>query len=725
MFLTVLLVQCMHLVHVCVASTRNIPVVPIRSSRIELEPMNVTLTPWCNNSVRVQIVPSSLPPKVSATKQKLLEDLKKNGISEMPSALVDAHCAPGTPVTIQFGGGIQENHRTTVGNLAIVVTASISDGQKITFSRVDSNTTLFSAIASFTHGSQVLDDAYLGAQFVTTPGGSRERIYGLGQGNWTDTVGVPERGSYYECPSGKHRVVPLERNGQSVALQQKKFFIAIPFAYSSLGYGLLYNMPGAGMVTVGDTDVGGMTWQSEAALGLDVWVTTPASDTAGVPVAQPVYTQYADATGHAPMLREDAMVLWQSRNRYKSSAIALDIAQRYRDLNLTTGVLVIDHKNEKVDGDFAWDTSCYPSPRELANGVTEYLNASVVVSVWPEVKNTSAEYAFLKAHGCLANPVLAGYAVDPTIPQCRQHIWDSMLKPRFYDQGVSGYWLDETDSEGSAPAGEYGYNTSLGPAYFANNLWVNSWLSIFTDPVRALGEVEPLVLTRAVWAGGQRHGVVLWSSDTWSSFDALESQVPQGVHASLSGIPWWTTDVGGYGCGFVLPNNSPYMRELIVRWYQFGTFCPVFRTHGCREGTAEPNTPPCEPTQDSCGPNEVWSYGPEVQPILEKYIRVRAGLKPYIQALARNVSELGVPTMRPLWWEFANDADCIGINDQYLLGPSLLVAPVTARGATQRSVYFPKGALWRNYFDASVVVSGGSRHTVSAAIDNIPVYWRE
>jgi alpha-D-xyloside xylohydrolase len=143
--------------------------------------------------------------------------------------------------------------------------------------------------------------------------------------------------------------------------------------------------------------------------------------------------------------------------------------------------------------------------------------------------------------------------------------------------------LDETDGEGTYVAdGWHGYDTSYGPAAAASNLWVNDWLALFTEPVRAVGKEEPMVLTRAVWAGGQRHGAILWSSDIESTFEELTVQVPQGVHTSLSGIPWWTTDVGGYGCGFSAPSNSTYMQELIVRWYQFGCFSPVFRTHGAR-----------------------------------------------------------------------------------------------------------------------------------------------
>lgn len=258
----------------------------------------------------------------------------------------------------------------------------------------------------------------------------------------------------------------------------------------------------------------------------------------------------------------------QSGNRYKSSAIALAVADRYQKLDLPVGVLVIDYENQKIDGDFKPCPLCFPSLSTLSSGIRTKLNATTVLSFWPEAKNSSANFPMLEESGCLINADLGGYAFDTTVDACRTLIWDKFLKPNYYEQGVSAYWLDETDGEGTGIAnGNYGYDTSWGPASAYNNLWVGSYLAAFSEPIKRQGREPPLVLTRGVWAGGQKHGIVLWSSDIWSSFEELASQVPEGVHAGLSGIPWWTTDVGGYGCGNVQPNYTPYMQELMVRWY--------------------------------------------------------------------------------------------------------------------------------------------------------------
>ncbi len=287
---------------------------------------------------------------------------------------------------------------------------------------------------------------------------------------------------------------------------------------------------------------------------------------------------------------------------------------------------------------------------------------------------------------------------------------------------------DETDGEGTAGGdGTHGYDTSFGPAAAYSQLWIGSWLQTFTQPVAALGAVAPLALTRGVWAGGQRHGVVLWSSDIESTFETLAAMVPQGVHASMSGIAHWTSDVGGFGCsaaGSGRASNSSYFQELIVRWYQFGLFCPIFRTHGCRQGPSEPSQPPCTHVAGSCGSNEVWAYGADTQALLSALITYRArALKPYIAQLARNASAEGAPSMRPLWYEFPDDPACYGVDDQYLLGPELLVAPVTAQGARNRSVVFPAGARWVSVWDESTVEEAGTR-VVQAPLDIIPVYRR-
>jgi alpha-D-xyloside xylohydrolase len=661
--------------------------------------LTITLTPWCANSFRVQIEPSSPSTGHTAATAALKAKLESYGLTDLPAALI-SDCGPGAPVAPTPGSPAATN-----GNLAVSLTA---DGT-LTFTNALTSATLFSAALSL--GPGVLPP-YLAGAVVTTAGNVEERFFGLGQGNWTDKN---DNG----CPIGENRIVPLERNGQTVSLQQQKFDVAIPFVYSTAGYGFLFNMPGAGTATMGVFGVGGMQWRADAALGLDFWVTAGSSSE--------VYSSYADATGHAPPLREDAMLFWQSRLRYKSSAIALDVAARYAQLDLPVGVLVIDFYNQRWDGDFAPNSDCFPSVSNLTAALKDTLNATLVFSFWPEVLPNSSNSALFTNAGCLSNADLGGRVIDATIPSCREIIWSRFFKPNYYDQGVTAVWLDETDGEGTDGGdGTHGYDTSFGPAIAYSQLWVGAWISTFAHPVAVLGEYPPLVLTRGVWAGGQRYGTVLWSSDIESTFETLAAMVPQGVHASMSGIPWFTTDVGGFGCSHHSPpSNGTYMQELIVRWYAYGMFCPIFRTHGCRSGPSEPEVAPCINVAGSCGSNEVWAYGDATQALLEVYVRFRAEvLKPYIAELSKNVSAFGVPTLRPLLYEFPEDPACVGVSDQFMLGPVYLVAPVTVQGATNRSVVFPAGAKWQSVWDESVVEEGGVVKVVQAPLAVIPAYRR-
>jgi alpha-D-xyloside xylohydrolase len=503
----------------------------------------VTVVPWCENSMRIMVTPAAeFPVGVDPP----------GGDPGEPFAALINKCGPGAPSVLKVGG------MATNGNLKV----ALGNDGALTFTNVDSKKTLFKASASAFATSKT--SGFMASNLTLVAGDSSEKIFGLGQGNWTKEGG---------CASGSTQyVVPYERNGQMLKLQQRKFHVTIPFAYSTAGYGFLWNMPGAGIVSVGAKNTGGMLWTAEATKGLDFWVSgLPAGKPSTAASAEVIYEQYADATGHSPALREDAMIFWQSRNRYKSSDIVMSVSKHYKELELPVGVIVIDYKNQNFDGDFAPNPDCFPSVKDLSDGVRATLDASTVFSFWPEVKTQSAEYGVLKAANCLINKDLGGFAIDPTTKACRDLIWTKFLKPRYYDQGVTSYWLDETDGEGTGIGdGDHGYDTSYGPAAAYSNLWVNDWLAIFTDPVAALAvpNQPPMVLTRGVWAGGQRHGVVLWSSDIESTFEELAAQVPLGVHASLSGIPWWTSDVGGYGCGSSHEDNTTYMQELIVRWYQ-------------------------------------------------------------------------------------------------------------------------------------------------------------
>ncbi len=255
----------------------------------------------------------------------------------------------------------------------------------------------------------------------------------------------------------------------------------------------------------------------------------------------------------------------------------------------------------------------------------------------------------------------------------------------------------------------------LGNVLSVTNIYPLKHTQSFCDGLRAEGEEEIITLCRSAWAGSQRYGAAVWSGDIASTFEALQAQVRAGLNIGLSGIPWWTTDIGGFHGG---DPQSPYFRELIVRWFQFGAFCPLFRLHGFRMPADT------ERYWLSGGPNEVWSFGDEAYAIIEKYLFLRERLKPYIMAQMRLAHERGVPPMRPLFFDFPQDESAWKVEDQFMFGPDLLVAPILHEGATSRELYLPPNTVWSDAWNGQTF-AGGQWITVCAPLEQIPLYLRD
>jgi alpha-D-xyloside xylohydrolase len=227
--------------------------------------------------------------------------------------------------------------------------------------------------------------------------------------------------------------------------------------------------------------------------------------------------------------------------------------------------------------------------------------------------------------------------------------------------------------------------------------------------VRA-GEPLPLNLCRSTWAGGQKYGAAVWSGDIDSTFASLAKQVRAGLNMAMSGIPWWTTDIGGFYGG---QNDDPGFRELMIRWFQYAVYCPLFRLHGFRN------------TMDSVslkgGDNEVWSFGDQAYPILVDQLNRREALRPKVQAAMDRAAAEGVPPMRPLAFDFPNDPQAWAVDDQFLFADTYLVAPVLEKGMRSRRVYLPAGADWTDLRDGATH-PGGVTIEAKAPLESIPVF---
>jgi len=522
-----------------------------------------------------------------------------------------------------------------------------------------------------------------------------ERIYGLGQ----------------------HQHGQLDQKGCVVDLLQINTEVCIPFLFSSRGYGFLWNNPAVGRVEPG---CNGTRWIAEATRQLDYWVT------AGDTPAQ-IIEHYVDATGHAPLLPEWAAGFWQCKLRYRTQEELLSVAREHKRRGLPLSVIVVDFFHWTMQGDWQFDPQHWPDPEAMVQELEE-MGVKLMVSIWPTVNALSPNFEEMQRRGLLLltargvpahrpfkDPRPEGriyvHYYDPTNPEARRFIWERVCEG-YYRHGIKVWWLDACEPE-MDPIDPDNLRYHLGDGLAVTNVYPLMHARAFYEGMQAEGEEEIITLCRSAWAGSQRYGAAIWSGDINSTFEALQAQVPAGLNIGLSGIPWWTTDIGGFYGGD--PSTS-YFRELIVRWFQYGVFCPLFRLHGYRMHRPDY-------AFESGGPNEVWSFGEEAHAIIRELLFLRERLRPYIMEQMRLAHQKGIPPMRPIFFDFPKDQGGFAVDDQYMFGPALLVAPVLYEGARSREVYLPAGTTWTDaWTDESF--DGGQWITADAPLEQIPLYLR-
>jgi alpha-D-xyloside xylohydrolase len=307
----------------------------------------------------------------------------------------------------------------------------------------------------------------------------------------------------------------------------------------------------------------------------------------------------------------------------------------------------------------------------------------------------------------LAIPGTSDY--DATNPVARDAYWKMLIAP-ILAQGWDGFWLDSSEPEilnGRNDAVLFDKKLFLGNGARYTNVFPLLHTGGIYENWRASGnEKRVFILTRSAFLGQQRNATTVWSGDIYSTFLAFARQIPAGLNFALSGIPYWTTDIGGYGWPSYRDTRDSTFQELYARWYEYGVFCPIFRTHGHRSNDT----------------NEVFSYGP-VTPILIQYDKLRYRLLPYIYSLAWRVTNEDYTIQRPLIMDWRNDPKVASIGDQFMFGPALLVNPVSEEGATSRSLYLPPATAWYDFWSGAKLI-GGRRITAEAPLDRIPLYVR-
>ena len=491
---------------------------------------------------------------------------------------------------------------------------------------------------------------------------------------------------------GQHQSGLFNYRGATVELGQNNTDIAIPLLVSTRGYGVLWNT--ASLTTMDNRFPLELKLDSIAADGIDYFVLYG-------PEFDQIIHNYRDLTGHVPMLPRWSYGFIQSKDRYTSLDEIQTIADRYRSEHIPIDTMVQDWFWWKNEGDPVFNANYHDVPADLAKLHAEHFHT--MISTWGMMDPAAATYKKLDAANMLLKDA---HVYDASNPQARDIFWHDLDGPLFA-MGWDSFWLDSAEPEEYYPHLGDAILTTRTLAIGNGAAYTNIYPLLHNEGIqqswrKTTDQKRVFLLTRSAFLGSQRVGGTVWSGDVYSSFWGLTHQVAAGLNYALSGLPYWTTDIGGYWPTMDL--NSPEYQELYLRWFQFGTFNPVFRSHGHRPH------------------NEMWTY-PLVEPALINFDKLRYRMMPYLYSLAWKVSSDDYTLMRPLPMDFRSDSVTWNDGTEFMFGPALLVNPVLEAGATSRRVYLPAGAAWYDFWTGEKF-AGGQHFQAAVPLDRIPLYVR-
>jgi len=449
------------------------------------------------------------------------------------------------------------------------------------------------------------------------------------------------------------------------------------------------------------------------------------------PELDKVVAGYRRITGPAPMIPRWALGLWQSRQRYETAKQSLDVVEGFRSRGIPFDNIVQDwfYLKEDTWGSHAFDPLRFPDPDRWVHDI-HARHAHLMISVWGKFYPGTANFEAMRSQGFLYGRNLTeglrdwvgdgGYPYtfyDAFNPEAGKLFW-SQMEQALFRRKVDAWWLDAPEPDLLPTPTLDGQRTHMHPTALGSGARMLNAYSLANSKTVYEGQrsVAPdqrvFILTRSAFAGQQRYGAAVWSGDITSTWTALRAQIPAGLGLSLSGLPYWSMDIGGFAVPARFAAAQPRAedleewRELNVRWFQFGTFVPLLRVHG--EAPAR----------------EMWQLGGESLPAYQvelKFDRIRYRLLPYVYSLAGAVSRDGATIMRPLVMDFRADARARDVSDQYMFGPAFLVSPVTTYKARSRSVYLPPAPGWYDFWTGASVAAG---QTVEAAApyDSMPIH---
>ncbi len=592
---------------------------------------------------------------------------------------------------------------------------SISDSNKIFIKQVETNidyefiTSLKKLPATFPmNQGEVI---WKGSISSDTSGVHKFRLYSAGYAKvWVDGKLIVDRWRQSWNPSTSLFTINMEKG--------KKYAIKIYWnpdgGESYIGLHCLKPLP--------DNEQNQLTLYSEAASQINYYFIKGNN-------IDSVISGYRQITGKAPIMPKWAMGFWQSRERYKTQDEILNTVAEYRQRQIPLDNIVLDWQYwpENKWGDHNFDSSRFRNPVEMIKILHDKYNVHFMISVWPKFYVGTNNYNLFNQKGWLylkniqdkqkdwVGPGYISTFYDAYNPDARRLFW-KLMSEKLYSKGVDGWWLDasEPDIHSNCSIADRKALTNpnaLGTSteYFNAYPFMNA-KAVYDGQIAENPDKRVFILTRSAFAGQQRFSAATWSGDIAARWDEMKTQISAGLNFCISGIPYWTMDIGGFAVEHKYDNpqgeNLNEWREQMTRWYEFGAFCPIFRSHG------------------QFPYREIYNIAPETDPVYKAILgfdKLRYRLMPYIYTIAGMAFQNNYTIMRALVMDFEKDTNVLKINDEFMFGPSILVCPVTEYKARSRNVYLPQGNGWYNLFTGKYF-NGGQTIVADAPINQIPLF---
>jgi alpha-D-xyloside xylohydrolase len=508
----------------------------------------------------------------------------------------------------------------------------------------------------------------------------------------------------------------INYKGRNQDLAIKYMTGAIPVLLSNKGYGLMWDNYSASKFVGAEANNSKYAYVSESGTMVDYYFFYG-------PEFDHIIALYREATGEAPMFPKWAFGLFQSQDRYQSQTEVLSVKDNYRNNHIPVDCIVQDwfYWEPNFIGSHVMYSTRYPDPKAMVDELHK-ANIHGMISIWPVFAKGSQNFDELSNAGGMTSVTWDNFTThtfdnyyDAHDSAARDIYWREAKDSLIARYGWDGWWVDQCEPDNGDlldARRQASFSIGKGIDYF-NTYSLMHTSGLYKNWRNDIPGKRAFFLVRQAFAGQQRNSATLWSSDITCTFHSYKDQVTQGINACASGIPYWTSDIGGYHLHWMSPDwSAPANRELFTRWFQFGTFCPVFRIHGKGERALFSNN---------------WDAGTKA--ILLNYDNLRYRLMPYIYSLSWKVTNEGYTIMRALAFDFRTDSAINDIQDEYMFGPSFLVNPVTQQMSglvagpekNTRKVYLPKSSHWFDFWTGEIL-PGGETFNSPAPIETIPLY---